>query len=174
MEFESESENERDQEVSWEEKEYTLIFCRKVDSENRPEILLGMKKRGFGIGKWNGYGGKLEESETIEECAKRELQEECNIVARKLQRMGFLCFKMIESSKILRVHVFQTSEFDNEAIETEEMKPRWYLESEIPYEGMWPDDQHWLPLLLENKRFIGRFAYEDDDTIIDFDVKEQR
>lgn len=34
-------------------------------------VLLGMKKRGFGVGKWNGFGGKVQLGETIEEAAKR-------------------------------------------------------------------------------------------------------
>ena len=34
-------------------------------------ILLGFKKRGFGMGKWNGFGGKVENGETIEQAAKR-------------------------------------------------------------------------------------------------------
>ncbi len=41
-----------------------------------PRVLLGMKKRGFGIGHWNGFGGKVEEGESIEEAAKREVKEE--------------------------------------------------------------------------------------------------
>ena len=38
-----------------------------------------MKKRGFGMGKWNGFGGKVELNETIYNAAERELKEECNI-----------------------------------------------------------------------------------------------
>ena len=34
-------------------------------------VLLGMKKRGFGEGKWNGFGGKVQSGETIEEAARR-------------------------------------------------------------------------------------------------------
>lgn len=62
------------------EKEYTLIFCRRrqlpLDSSEAPsnQILLGMKKRGFGVGKWNGFGGKIEENETTEEGAKRYVE----------------------------------------------------------------------------------------------------
>ena len=41
-------------------KVLTLVYIR--DEEN---ILLGLKKRGFGTGKWNGFGGKVEPSETI-------------------------------------------------------------------------------------------------------------
>lgn len=39
-------------------KETTLLLLRK---EN--EILLAMKKRGFGTGKYNGVGGKIEEDD---------------------------------------------------------------------------------------------------------------
>ena len=41
-------------------KVLTLVHIR--DEEN---ILLGMKKRGFGVGKWNGFGGKVQPGETI-------------------------------------------------------------------------------------------------------------
>lgn len=34
-------------------------------------VLLGMKKRGFGAGKWNGFGGKVQPGETIEDGARR-------------------------------------------------------------------------------------------------------
>ena len=30
-------------------RHYTLVFCRREE-----EVLLGMKKRGVGMGKWNG------------------------------------------------------------------------------------------------------------------------
>ena len=49
-------------------KVLTLVLVRDVA---RHRVLLGMKKRGFGAGKWNGFGGKLEPGETIEEAAKR-------------------------------------------------------------------------------------------------------
>ena len=41
-------------------KVLTLVYIR--DDEN---ILLGLKKRGFGTGKWNGFGGKVQPGETI-------------------------------------------------------------------------------------------------------------
>ena len=47
-------------------KLYTLALIRNNDN-----ILLGMKKRGFGVGRWNGFGGKVHSGETILEAAKR-------------------------------------------------------------------------------------------------------
>lgn len=44
----------------------TLAMVRKTNA-----ILLGLKKRGFGEGKWNGFGGKVEKDETVTEGAVR-------------------------------------------------------------------------------------------------------
>jgi len=44
----------------------TLAMVRKANA-----ILLGLKKKGFGEGKWNGFGGKVEKDETVSEGAIR-------------------------------------------------------------------------------------------------------
>ena len=44
----------------------TLLFVLKPG-----KVLLGFKKRGFGAGRWNGFGGKVQHDETIEEAAVR-------------------------------------------------------------------------------------------------------
>lgn len=46
---------------------------------DKNQILLCMKKRGFGVGKWNGAGGKVDAGETILRAAVRELEEETMI-----------------------------------------------------------------------------------------------
>ena len=47
-------------------KLFSLIFIRKTS-----EILLGLKKRGFGKNKWNGFGGKVEKGESVLQGAIR-------------------------------------------------------------------------------------------------------
>ncbi len=47
-------------------KVLTLVLIRKLN-----EVLLGYKKRGFGVNKWNGFGGKVEAKEGIYEAAAR-------------------------------------------------------------------------------------------------------
>ncbi len=42
-------------------------------------VLLGMKKRGFGAGKWNGFGGKVQPGETIEQAARRWAIHTCHV-----------------------------------------------------------------------------------------------
>ena len=53
----------------------SLVFV--FDSGSR--VLLGLKRRGFGAGKYNGFGGKLEQGETMRACAARELEEESGL-----------------------------------------------------------------------------------------------
>ena len=52
------------------------------------------------------------------------------------------------------------------------MRPHWFPISQIPYDQMWPDDTHWLPMLLEGKSFFGRFDMVDDDEIDEFTLRE--
>jgi hypothetical protein len=45
---------------------------------------------------------------------------------------------------------------------------------QIPYEEMWQDDEHWLPLLLEGKRFEGEFYFNEDATeLLDYSIREK-
>ncbi len=70
----------------------TLVF--PVIGKPIKKVLLGMKKRGMGQGKWNGFGGKLKPGETIEECALRELEEESGLIGKEenLQWVGRIEF----------------------------------------------------------------------------------
>lgn len=61
-------------------------LCFPVDAQGR--VLLGRKKRGFGAGKWNGFGGKIEAGETIRQCAVRELREEAGLLAAETALQG--------------------------------------------------------------------------------------
>ena len=62
-----------------------------------PKVLLGKKKRCFGTGRWNGFGGKVEEGETIEESAKRETREEAGIDVSDLEKVGIIEFEFQDS-----------------------------------------------------------------------------
>lgn len=124
------------------------------------KVLLGMKKRGFGKGRWNGFGGKVKADETIEEAVKRELYEEAGIETRNIDQLGVMEFSFENSPEILEVHIFRIEEFQGEIKETEEMKPKWFSEDEIPFEKMWPDDKFWMPLFLKNKKFKGKFLLD--------------
>jgi 8-oxo-dGTP diphosphatase / 2-hydroxy-dATP diphosphatase len=146
-----------------------LTLCIVQQGDN---VLLGMKKRGFGEGRWNGFGGKVKEGEGIEEAAKRELREEAGIVAEDLEERGLLKFTFQNDPVMLEVHVFHTPHFTGELVETEEMRPQWFEKKRIPFEHMWPDDKFWFPLFLKGKKFKGRFLFQDTDILLEHKLKE--
>ena len=138
-----------------------------------PRVLLAMKKRGFGEGRYNGYGGKLEEGETIEEAARREVKEEIGVEVSELEKLGILQFSFQDNAdKIFDVHHFRVTQYSGEPRETEEMKPEWFNVNNIPYERMWPDDKYWMPLFFQGKKFQGRCHFKDKDTILENNIRE--
>lgn len=139
-----------------------------------PHVLLGMKKRGFGAGKWNGFGGKVQGGETIELAAIRELKEEANIDVDIIEKMGVINFNWENNPETLEVHLFRTDNFRGEVAESEEMRPQWYHIDEIPFDQMWPDDKHWMPLLFAGKKFQGQFLFDNNNNIVDYQLNEVR
>lgn len=157
--------------INMEEKRIPLTLCMVHQS---PRILLGMKKRGFGAGRWNGFGGKLNEGETIAQALMREVEEEVGIVPEGPEEVGVIDFRFRHKpAEILEVHIFRTTSFTGEPTESEEMKPQWFDESAIPFDEMWSDDRHWLPLFLAGKRFKGEFLFDEADKILEYSLSEQ-
>lgn len=139
-----------------------------------PMVLLGMKKRGFGAGRWNGFGGKVNEGEEIIEAARRELLEEARIIVDKVEHVGILDFFWKDKSEVLEVNIFKANDFKGEPVESEEMKPEWFHIDEIPFMEMWPDDKYWFPLFLKDRKFIGRFLFDDSDNILEQELREMQ
>ena len=68
-----------------------VTLCLLVKDD---KVLLAMKKRGFGMGKWNGVGGKVEDGETIEMAAARETGEEIGVAVETagMKNIGNITF----------------------------------------------------------------------------------
>lgn len=138
----------------------------------RPRVLLAMKKKRFGIGKFNGLGGKIEDGETIEQAAIREGQEEAGITLINPVRVGRILFKFQDGEQDHLVHFLRAEQFSGTPEETDEMRPEWFHENEIPYNNMWADDRYWLPLLLAGKKFTGNFIFDMNRDISSYQLKE--
>ncbi|MGI8889485.1 MAG: 8-oxo-dGTP diphosphatase [Chthoniobacterales bacterium] len=125
------------------------------------EILLIRKKRGFGAGKINGPGGKVDPGETPLESALRETYEELGIQPLEAEQRGELYFKFRDGYS-LHCAVFLAHHFHGEPRETDEAVPLWTPLDQIPYDDMWADDRHWLPLLLGGAHFRGYFEFDGE------------
>ncbi|KAI9506217.1 7,8-dihydro-8-oxoguanine triphosphatase-like protein [Coemansia spiralis] len=139
---------------------YTLIFPMDI---YRNRVLLGMKKRGFGQNKLNGFGGKVEADESVAQGASRELCEESGLSpTEEPEKCGLLLFYFENDPVAMEVHVFITRSFAGQPQETDEMRPEWFDIREMPFEHMWADDPSWWPYVLDGKLFVGRFWFKAD------------
>lgn len=142
-------------------KESTLLFLLDED-----KVLLAMKKRGFGAGRWNGVGGKIDEGETVQQATIRECQEEIGVTPLILEKVAHHTFLQADGSQLI-VHAFICTKWQGEPTETEEMAPRWFKQTEIPFDAMWEDDEHWLPLALDGVKLITQFTFDANDHLLD-------
>lgn len=146
-------------------RQATLLFLIEDD-----KILLAMKKRGFGKGRWNGVGGKPEGNELIEETAIRECFEEINVtpvISNQVACLNFF-FPTDKTDWNQQVIVYFCTKWQGDPIETEEMKPKWFKIQDIPYDDMWKDDKYWLPEVINGNFVEADFIFDDNDN-----VKEQ-
>ncbi|HEU4677664.1 MAG TPA: 8-oxo-dGTP diphosphatase [Candidatus Paceibacterota bacterium] len=144
-------------------KQLTLAYLIDAD-----RICLALKKRGFGEGNWNGFGGKVEDGESIAEATVRELKEESTVGVSPddLEPASVIEFHF-KDGKHLEVFSFFVRRWDGEPRETEEMRPAWFSFSEIPLDKMWADDEHWLPRALRGERLRGVVRFSGDGRTIE-------
>lgn len=133
----------------------TLVFLLRDG-----EILLALKKRGFGAGHWNGVGGKLEADETIEQATIRECQEEIGVTPTHMECFAVHHFKFEEQTDDLIVHAYLCWDWEGTPVETEEMAPKWFDINSIPYLEMWEDDIYWLPAVLAGQKLNTTFTFD--------------
>lgn len=135
----------------------TLVFIFNGD-----RILLAMKKRGFGIGRWNGPGGKVQSEETFFQTAIRETQEEIGVTPVLDQPCGKITFHVPSIGSWLCM-VYRTEQFSGEPTESEEMKPQWFSIDALPYQTMWSGDDKWIPYVVKNQKFEAEMWFNEQE-----------
>lgn len=146
------------------DKTCSLLFL--IDGDR---ILLAMKKRGFGMNRFNGIGGKVEIGETMDEALVRECQEEILVTPThwwKVAEHDFIMDTDTNKSWHLFVHTYLCDQWEGEPSETDEMAPEWFEISTIPYERMWQDDQYWLPLVLAGDKLKTVFEFNQHEEML--------
>ncbi|KAJ2674517.1 Nudix (Nucleoside diphosphate linked moiety X)-type motif 1 [Coemansia sp. RSA 1085] len=143
---------------------YTVIFPFERSSDGVGRVLLGLKKRGLGEGLWNGFGGKLETGETLYACAQRELEEECGLMAKRLDYVGVLFMKCSDELE-LTIFVYTAEDLVGDIVESDEMRPQWFHVNELPYTGAYEESRLWWPAMLDGARFTGHFTFNGDDLV---------
>lgn len=155
--------------LSMNDERRTLLFLLKDN-----EILLAVKKRGFGEGLWNGVGGKIESGETIEQALVRECQEEIEVTPVSYSQVAELDFYGGTKAEPWHLQIFAyfCNNWQGEPVETEEMAPKWYKLTDLPYAYMWDDDKYWLPLVLKGKKLKANFNFNENNTVVSNNILE--
>lgn len=149
-------------------RQATLCFLIRDD-----EVLLAMKKRGFGKGRWNGVGGKHNPGENINQTAIRETQEEIDVVLKDIEVRAVLDFYFPNNPDwSQQVIVYFSKSWEGIPKETEEMKPLWYKKDDLPLNEMWSGDKHWLPKVLGGSKVKAEFLFGENDIVLDFNVRK--
>jgi 8-oxo-dGTP diphosphatase len=141
----------------------TSALLRRTGSDGRPEVLVGLKKTGFGAGLVNCPGGKLEPGETPAEAVVREFAEETGmtLAVGDLKPAAELVFRFpdVPEWEDLRLHYFTATDYAGEPQESEEIAAAWMAEAELPYDRMWDDSRLWLPLVLAGEYVVMDVTY---------------
>lgn len=143
----------------------TLLFLFRGE-----EVLLIHKKTGFGKGKINGPGGRIEPGETPVEAAVREVMEEVCVEPASVSSCGELYFQFQDGFSI-QGYVFRAEAFTGQPMETREARPFWQSIDAMPYDRMWADDRVWFPRVVDREGFRARFLF-DGEIMLDHRIED--
>lgn len=116
-------------------------------------------------GKWNALGGKLESSETPEECVIREVKEESGLIIRRPKLVGILTFPGFNQEEDWYVYVFVAEEFTGKLRDSEEGYLEWVDDSKLLGLNLWEGDPIFLKWIEEGRFFSGKFVYRNGKLI---------
>ncbi len=150
-------------------------LCFVFRDQPRPAVLLGYKKRGFGMGKYDGFGGKLKDGEALLDAAQRELQEESGLLVDlpDLTPQGKITF-VFPNKPVWdqEVHLFVAQKWTGTPAESEEMKPQWFDLDDLPLHSMWDDSQFWISYILRRQSIEALFTMNDDnETVKEYSIR---
>jgi 8-oxo-dGTP diphosphatase len=144
-----------------------LPLVRGIDDS---QVLLGLKRRGFGAGRVVAPGGKIEPGESPEAAAVRELVEETSLVAdaAALLPVARVYFRFpANPAADMDCTIYLTTGFSGRAEPSAELIPGWYPVGQLPLERMWDDSALWLGRILAGERFDALVRLAVDNESVD-------
>ena len=128
----------------------TLCFLLR-EAGTGTEVLLGLKRTGFGSGKIVGIGGHVEAGESDAEAVCREVREEAGVVVLQEDLADAGAVEFIFPARPewnMYCRLFTTWKWEGEPAESLEITPQWFDAASLPLHLMWADAEHWLPAAL--------------------------
>ncbi len=137
--------------IEQDEKYLMLHRIKKENDENKD--------------KWIGIGGKFEEGESPEECAKREIKEETGLDIFDLRYRGIVTF-VSDIYPTEYMHLFTCKDFKGDIKECDEGKLEWIKKSDLFALNLWEGDKIFLRLIDTDTPFFSlKLCYEGDNLV---------
>ena len=146
-----------------------LCFLMRETRAGAQEVLLGLKKTGFGIGRIVTLGGHVEPGETPEEAAVREVFEESGVTVAEadLEPAGTIEFMFpARPDWDMSTVVYRSWNWVGEPAPSSEIDPVWYAADAVPYPQMWQDSAHWMPKVLSGDYFAAAVTLAEDNECV--------
>lgn len=137
-----------------------------VKNDHKTLMLHRVKKENdIHEGKWVGLGGKVENGESPEECAIREVKEESGLLINAPVLKGVLTFPKFKNQEDWYVFLYVAYSFSGELSECDEGILKWIDDSALFELNLWEGDQIFLKYLEKEGIFSGKFVYEEKKLI---------
>lgn len=137
--------------------------------DNGKELLLlhrNKKPNDVHQGKWIGVGGKMEQGETPEECAIREIKEETGLDVVNPRLRGIITFPEFTPDQDWYTYVFHAKEFSGQVKDCDEGTLEWVAYDQVELKPTWQGDMVFVNWILEDAPFFSaKFTYSDKHLI---------
>ena len=120
------------------------------------------KQQDENAGKWIGVGGKFEEGESPEECARREVREETGLALEEVRPRGIVTF-VSDQWGTEYMHLFTSTRFSGTLHACDEGELAWVPVSQVTKLELWEGARISLDLLARDVPFFSlKLVYEGD------------
>ena len=114
--------------------------------------------------KWIGVGGKFEDRESPEDCARREVLEETGLTLTDYRYCGIITFVLDDWTEYM--HLFCADGFEGTVGPCDEGELEWIKKSELMKLTLWEGDRIFLRLLETDEPFFSlKLSYDGDELI---------
>ena len=128
------------------------VLCHLKKDDCYLLLYRNKKKNDMNEGKWIGVGGHVEENETIDQAAIREIKEETGLDVHSLSCCGEVLFINDDYQEMM--YVYEITDFSGKLIECDEGELRWIPIKDIYNYPMWEGDKAFLPKVINHEPYF--------------------